>query len=45
MASKKTFIVYSREDSEFVLNLAKDLRAADAKCWAEVTRISQRDEG
>src|SRR5215472_1106124 len=30
-----TFFSYSREDSDFVLRLAKDLRAAGAKVWLD----------
>jgi len=35
MASEKTFFSYSRDDSEFVLKLAKDLRAAGANIWLD----------
>ena len=35
MAIEKTFFSYSRDDSEFVLKLAKDLRAAGANIWLD----------
>ena len=35
-----TFFSYSREDSEFVLRLAKDMRAAGAKVWLDQLDIS-----
>lgn len=35
MSSEKTFFSYSRDDSEFVLKLAKDLRAAGANIWLD----------
>ncbi|MGB5528853.1 MAG: toll/interleukin-1 receptor domain-containing protein, partial [Ignavibacteriaceae bacterium] len=35
MVTGKTFFSYSRDDSEFVLKLAKDLRAAGADVWLD----------
>jgi len=35
MSIQKTFFSYSREDSEFVLKLAQDLRAAGADIWLD----------
>ena len=35
MPLEKTFFSYSRDDSEFVLKLAKDLRAAGADIWLD----------
>ncbi len=39
MDSEKTFISYSREDSAFVLKLAKDLETAGAKVWLDQLHI------
>ena len=35
MSEKKIFFSYSRDDSEFVLNLAKELRADGANVWLD----------
>ncbi|NNM22628.1 MAG: toll/interleukin-1 receptor domain-containing protein [Flavobacteriaceae bacterium] len=35
MSSEKIFFSYSRENSEFVLNLAKELRTAGAEVWLD----------
>lgn len=40
MASKTTFFSYSRDDSDFVLKLAKDLRKAGAKIWLDQLDIT-----
>ena len=31
----RTFFSYAREDAEFVLELARDLRAADSDLWLD----------
>jgi len=38
-AIETTFLSYSREDSEFVLRLAKDLDSAGAKIWVDQLKI------
>ena len=42
MNAQKTFFSYSRDDSEFVLKLAKDLRAASVNVWLDQLRYSRR---
>jgi hypothetical protein len=39
MESEKTFFSYARDDSEFVLKLAKDLRAAGVDVWLDQVDI------